>query len=64
MAKKKKKLFNVEIQSEDSNVIIINPNRIKVRGVMPQPQIKHTSQKSYNRKAKHKKPYRQFLSAA
>ena len=64
MSKKKRKPVNVVVETKDDNVIIINPNKIKVRGIMPPPQVKHKSNKTYNRKAKHKEPFRPLPFAA
>jgi len=56
MSKKRKKMISVTSDRVESYKIIVNPNKIKVRGgEMPPPQNAHKNKKKYNRKSKHKK---------
>ena len=49
-------MISVTSNRIESYKIIINPNKIKVRGgEMPPPQNAHKNKKKYNRKSKHKK---------
>ena len=62
MGKKRKRLIRNDSGEPEKSVIVIDPNRIKVRGgEMPPPQVAHKNKRRYNRKEKHKRPYGAFF---
>ena len=62
MGKKRKRMIRIEPAEPEPRSIVIDPNKIKVRGgKMPPPQIAHKNRKRYTRKEKHKRPYGAFF---